>query len=56
VNAAAVVFEYAGAGAIAVTGPMTGATYRFGGKGTRVTVHGADAPSLIGVPGLTPVR
>ena len=54
--AAMVVFEYAGPGAIAVTGPMTGTTYRFSGKGSRASVHGADAPSIAGVPGLTPVR
>jgi hypothetical protein len=49
-------FEYTGPSAIAVTGLRTGATYRFAGKGARVSVHGADAPSLIGVPGLRPVR
>jgi hypothetical protein len=54
--AAAVVFEYVGSGAIVVTGPMTGATYRFAGTGSRATIHGADAPSLVGVPGLKPVR
>jgi hypothetical protein len=54
--AAAIVFEYAGPGAIAVTGPMTGTTYRFGGKNSRATVHGADAPSLASLPGLKPVR
>jgi hypothetical protein len=49
-------FEYTGSSAISVTGPRTGATYRFAGRGARVTVHGADAPSLIGTPGLRPVR
>jgi len=48
-------FEYAGVNAIVVTGPMTGAIYRFAGRGARVTVHAADAPSLLGVPGLKPV-
>lgn len=51
-----VTFEYNGARAIAVTGPATGATYRFPGKGARLSVHGSDAPSLVSVPGLRPVR
>lgn len=51
-----ITFEYVGLGAIAVTGPLTGRTYRFVGKGARVTVHGADAPSMVSVPGLRPVR
>jgi hypothetical protein len=51
-----VTFEYSGVKAIAVTGPATGATYRFSGKGARLSVHESDAPSLISVPGLRPVR
>jgi hypothetical protein len=53
---APVMFEYAGPGAIAVTGPFTGTIYRFGAAGQRVPVRGADAASLLGVPGLKPVR
>jgi hypothetical protein len=52
----AVTFEYNADRAIAVTGPLTGATYRFSGKGARLFVHGSDAPSLLSVPGLRPVR
>ncbi len=49
-------FEYSGPGAIVVTGPLTGTRYRFAGSGARVAVHHSDAPSLVGVPGLKPVR
>jgi hypothetical protein len=55
-RAKSVAFEYHGTGAIAVTGPATGATYRFSGNGARLSVHGSDAPSLVSVPGLKPVR
>jgi len=51
-----VVFEYRGAGTLVVTGPLTGVSYRFAGAGARLTVHGADAPSLVSVPGLKPVH
>lgn len=51
-----VTFEYTGPTAITVTGPATGSTYRFSGRNERVLVHGADAPSLLSVPGLQPVR
>jgi hypothetical protein len=50
-----VTFEYTGPTAITVVGPATGATYRFSGKGLRLSVHGSDAPSLLSVPGLKPV-
>jgi hypothetical protein len=50
-----VTFEYSGARTLAVTGPYTGATYRFPAKGARLIVHGSDAPSLLSVPGLKPV-
>jgi len=50
-----VTFQYTGTGAITVTGPLTGATYRFSGKGARLSVHGSDAPSLVSVPNLKPV-
>lgn len=49
-------FEYSGQNPITVTGPLTGAVYRFQGRGARLRVHGADAPSLLSVPGLRPVR
>jgi hypothetical protein len=55
-QAAPIIFEYAGPGAITATGPFTGTIYRFGGAGQRVAVHGIDAASLLGVPGLRPVR
>jgi len=51
-----VTFEYNGPTAITVTGPATGVTYRFSGKGVRLPVHGSDAPSLVSVPGLKAVR
>ena len=51
-----VLFEYRGAGAIAVTGPFTGKVYRFAGNGARSVVHGSDAPSLMTVPYLRAVR
>jgi hypothetical protein len=50
-----VTFEFNGATPITVTGPATGATYRFSAKGARISVHGSDAPSLVSVPGLRPV-
>ena len=45
-------FEYTGSGELSVTGPFTGVLYRFTGYGSRVRVQGADASSLISVPGL----
>ncbi|MGA8159994.1 MAG: hypothetical protein WA374_03760 [Acidobacteriaceae bacterium] len=50
-----VTFEFNGGNSIVVTGPATGTTYRFSAKGMRLTVHAADAPSLVSVPGLRPV-
>ena len=49
-------FEYTGNGQLTVTGPLTGQVYRFIGAGARVVIHGADASSLILVPGLRTVR
>lgn len=49
-------FEYTGNGQLTVTGPFTGQVYRFIGTGARVVIHGADASSLILVPGLRTVR
>lgn len=50
-----VTFEFSGVHSIVVTGPATGTTYRFLARGARLTVHAADAPSLVSVPGLRPV-
>ncbi len=55
-SAPPIVFEYRGGGTLVVTGPLTGVAYRFAGTGARLTVHGADAPSLVSVPGLKPVH
>ena len=49
-------FEYVGPRALQVTGPATGAIYRFTRSGARVSVHGADAAALSSVPGLRPAR
>ena len=49
-------FEYSGQGELTVTGPLSGVIYLFTPSVRRVRVHGADAPSLLSVPGLSPVR
>ena len=49
-------FQYSGSGRLTVVGPLTGIQYQFTGSGARVSVHGADAPSLVSVPGLVIVR
>lgn len=49
-------FEYLGSGQLTVTGPLTGIAYHFAAPGARVLVQGPDAPSLLSVPGLKPVR
>ena len=49
-------FEYSGQGELTVTGPLSGMIYRFSPSVRRVSVHGSDAPSLLSVPGLRPVR
>ncbi len=49
-------FEYSGQGELTVTGPLSGIVYRFTASARRVSVHGSDAPSLLSVPGLNPVR
>lgn len=46
------VFEYVGATALVVTGPVTGRTYRFDRRGTRLAVSRHDAPSVMHVPHL----
>lgn len=48
-------FEYTGHAQLAVTGPLTGTRYHFGGHGARVLVHASDVPSLALVPHLVPV-
>jgi hypothetical protein len=45
-------FQYTGSGRLTVTGPITGKIYYFSHAGETVSVHGADADSLISVPGL----
>ena len=49
-------FEYNGSGQLTVTGPLTGIVYHFAATGARLLIHGPDAPSLLSVPGLKPVR
>ena len=49
-------FEYSGQGELTVTGPLSGVVYRFTPSVRRVSVHGADAPSLLSVPGIRPVH
>ncbi len=49
-------FEYSGFSQLTVTGPLTGTVYHFASHGARVLVQGPDAPSLLSVPGLKPVR
>lgn len=49
-------FEYLGRGRLTVTGPLTGNTYHFVMGGPPVRVDGRDAPSLVSVPGLRPLR
>lgn len=45
-------FQYTGSGRLTVTGPVTGKIYYFSHAGEIISVHGADADSLISVPGL----
>ena len=49
-------FRYVGASSLTVTGPVTGRTYRFPSPGARLAVNRHDAPSLLYVPSLQPVR
>jgi hypothetical protein len=55
-TSAPIEFEYSGSSQLTVTGPLTGVVYHFASHGARVLVQGADAPSLLSVPGLKPVR
>lgn len=45
-------FQYTGSGRLTVTGPITGKIYYFSHAGETISVNGADADSLISVPGL----
>lgn len=45
-------FQYTGSGRLTVTGPITGKVYYFSTTSETILVHGADAPSLVSVPGL----
>jgi len=49
-------FRYVGASSLTVTGPVTGRAYRFAAPGARLAVNRHDAPSLLYVPSLQPVR
>ncbi len=49
------VFEYVGATALTVTGPITGARYRFNRHGSRIHVDPSDSAALARVPVLRPV-
>jgi len=49
------VFEYLGASALTLTGPITGRTYCFEHRGARMPVNRHDAPSLLYIPNLKPV-
>ena len=49
-------FEYTGATALTVTGPITGARYRFNRHGSRLHVDPSDSAALSRVPVLRPVR
>lgn len=46
------VFEYVGASSLTITGPLSGRTYRFEGRGSRLPVNRHDAPSLLYIPNL----
>jgi hypothetical protein len=49
-------FEYTGATALTVIGPLTGRRYRFARTGARATVDGRDAYGLATVPVLRRMR
>lgn len=49
------VFEYLGASALTLTGPITGRTYRFEHRGARMPINRHDAPSLLYIPNLKAV-
>ena len=49
-------FEYVGPTGTTVLGPITGRRYRFNHRGDRVAVDTRDAPSLVAVPNLRPIK
>jgi hypothetical protein len=49
-------FEYTGATALTVVGPVSGRRYRFAAPGSVVDVDARDAPSLMAVPQVRPAR
>jgi hypothetical protein len=51
-NLADVEFRYTGSGRLTVTGPITGTIYYFRADDEAIVVDGADAPSLLSIPGL----
>jgi hypothetical protein len=48
----AALYQYTGATAMTVTGPISGATYRFGQPGAKVQIDPRDVSSLAGLPNL----
>jgi hypothetical protein len=52
---AGVAFEYVGATALTVFGPLTGVRYRFAHPGARINVDARDAAALAAVPNLRQV-
>jgi len=51
-NAASVAFEYVGETSLTVSGPVTGARYRFPAPGSRLDVDARDAAYVGAVPSL----
>jgi hypothetical protein len=51
----AVTFEYVGASALTVVGPVSGRRYRFAHGGARMTIDPRDRPGLARVPRLRQV-
>jgi len=45
-------FEYAGAGELQITGPLTGKLYTFRGRGARVRVEASDVASFVSISNL----
>jgi len=50
------VFEYTGATAMTVLGPISGIRYRFAMPGAKVQVDPRDIPSMAGLPNLRALR
>jgi hypothetical protein len=48
-------FQYVGATAVTIVGPMTGARYRFERPGSELQVDPRDCPALSRLPVLKPV-